>query len=298
MNVFVTGAAGYIGGSVAARLQERGHRITALVRRPEAARALSARGFTIVQGSLDDRGLVAEAARAADAIVNAADSDHRGVVETILEAAPGKRFLHTSGSSIVADDARGGPSDAVYDEETPNTPVPEKAARVAIDDLVRKGGGIVVCPTMIYGRGPGLTPHSDQVPKLIREAKRAGVGRRIGAGQNVWSHVHVDDLVDLYERVFDRAPGGAFYFAENGEASLDAIARAVGRTFGLGDRAEEWPLAEAIAALGDGTARFGLASNSRVRAVRARRELGWAPSGRGLLDEIAQGSYARDFQEP
>jgi hypothetical protein len=30
-----------------------------------------------------------------------------------------------------------------------------------------------------------------------------------------------------------------------------------------------------------------------VRAVRARRELGWAPKARTLLDEIERGCYAR-----
>jgi hypothetical protein len=36
-----------------------------------------------------------------------------------------------------------------------------------------------------------------------------------------------------------------------------------------------------------------MASNSRVRARRARRELGWLPSARGLIEEIEQGCYRK-----
>ncbi|KAG1243030.1 hypothetical protein G6F65_022675 [Rhizopus arrhizus] len=48
----------------------------------------------------------------------------------------GKRFIHTSGSSLVADNALGEPSEARFDETTPITPVPEKAARIAINDRI------------------------------------------------------------------------------------------------------------------------------------------------------------------
>jgi hypothetical protein len=34
-----------------------------------------------------------------------------------------------------------------------------------------------------------------------------------------------------------------------------------------------------------------MASNSRVRAVRARRGLGWQPNARSLIEEIEQGCY-------
>jgi hypothetical protein len=33
---------------------------------------------------------------------------------------------------------------------------------------------------------------------------------------------YIDDLVDLYLLALDRAPGGSFFFAENGSESFDA----------------------------------------------------------------------------
>jgi hypothetical protein len=36
-----------------------------------------------------------------------------------------------------------------------------------------------------------------------------------------------------------------------------------------------------------------MGSNSRVRAKRARADLGWQPAGRPLIEEIEHGCYAR-----
>jgi nucleoside-diphosphate-sugar epimerase len=160
MNIFVTGATGYIGGSVAVRLLRDGHQIRGLVRDPGKADRLRQLGIEPVIGELDDADLLTREARRAGAVVNAADSDHRGAAEALLMGleGSGKPLLHTSGSSIVADDARGEPSERVFDEETLPEPVPEKAARVAIDRLIiaaaaRNVRSAVLCNTLIYGRG-------------------------------------------------------------------------------------------------------------------------------------------------
>ena len=138
MKVFVTGASGYIGGSVAAGLLEAGHSVLGLVRSGERAAQVRALGIEPVLGSLSDAALLAQAARQADAVINAANSDDRGAVEAMLPAlsGSGKCFIHTSGSSIVVDMAAGKRGDKVYEDETPVQPLPGKAARVAIDTRV------------------------------------------------------------------------------------------------------------------------------------------------------------------
>src|SRR5258708_15207736 len=47
-------------------------------------------------------------------------------------------------------------------------------------------------------------PNSVQVPRLIELAKKHGVARHVGRGLNVWSHVHIDDVVDMHMRPEDR----------------------------------------------------------------------------------------------
>ncbi len=63
MKIFVTGATGYIGGSVAERLVALGHRVTGLVRSEEKSSAIKERGIEPVLGNLDDSELLARAAR-------------------------------------------------------------------------------------------------------------------------------------------------------------------------------------------------------------------------------------------
>jgi nucleoside-diphosphate-sugar epimerase len=129
------------------------------------------------------------------------------------------------------------------------------------------------------------------VPWLIRLAKKHGVPKHIGRGENIWSNVHIDDLVDLYLRALERAPPGAFYYAANGENSTREACQAIGRMLGLGERTEPMTLEEAAAEWGEGAASYTMGSNSRVRAVRARRELGWQPHRAPLLEDIEHGSY-------
>src|SRR4051794_31489143 len=98
MKIFCTGASGYIGGSVAVALAPAGNKLPGLVRSKDNADAVRARGIEPVLGTLDDPKVLADAARAADVVVNAANSDHRGAVVALLDAlvGSGKPFIHTS----------------------------------------------------------------------------------------------------------------------------------------------------------------------------------------------------------
>jgi len=96
MKVFVTGATGYIGGSVAEGLVASGHQVLGLVRSTESAKAslLKDRGIEPVLGNLDDSETLTNTALAADAVVHAANADHPGAVVTLLAALDlGKRLV-------------------------------------------------------------------------------------------------------------------------------------------------------------------------------------------------------------
>ncbi len=224
MKVFITGASGYIGGSIAARLLAEGHVVTGLVRTEARAREIAARGITPVVGDLAGLATVAGAAKEADAVINTANSDNRPVVDAMLEAlrGTGRTFLQSSGTSIVADLADGEKEGPVHDEATPVHPLPLRAGRVALNDAVIAAATegirtLVVCPSLIYGEGHGVHRDSIQIPWLVDLARKHGAGRHVGAGRNIWSNVHIDDLGDLYLLALAKAPAGAFYYAENGE---------------------------------------------------------------------------------
>jgi nucleoside-diphosphate-sugar epimerase len=297
MKVFCTGASGYIGGSVAAHLVAAGHQVTGLVRSREKAEAVHARGIQPFLATLDDEERLAQAAQAADIVVNAASADHNGAVAALLGAltGSGKLFIHTSGSSIVGTRAQGHRSDAIFDESSPITPSPARAARVALNDLIlsyRDKGcrPVIICPSLIYGLGHGAQPHSMQVPLLIGLARKRGCAAHAGPGENIWSSVHIDDLVTLYALAIEKAPAGAFFFAENGENSMREICEAINRRLGHEAAPSAMSMEEAISEWGEGVTEDTMASNSRVRAVRAR-QLGWKPKARSLIEEIEQGCY-------
>ncbi|NWE79117.1 NAD-dependent epimerase/dehydratase family protein [Pseudomonas yamanorum] len=292
MNVFITGAAGFIGGSIATGLVNAGHKVTGLVRSAEQAEAMTALGITPVIGTLDDGALLTEQAKKADAVINAASSDHRGAVETLLAALRGsnKTFLHTSGSSIVGDASGGKSSDVIYFEDNLPEPTVDKAARVAIDNLIlaaAKDGvnSAVICNTLIYGHSLGVKRDSVQLPRLLKQARKSGVVRHVGTGQNIWSNVHIEDVVALYLLALEKNVPGTFYFVESGEAAFVDMTTAIAEALKLG-KPQDWPLADAEAEWGDEMANYGLGSNSRVRGKHARELLGWSPKRTSVVEWI------------
>jgi nucleoside-diphosphate-sugar epimerase len=269
-----------------------------LVRQTDKASQLALRGIQPLLGTLADLAEITEAARAADAVINTANADEFLAADTLIKAlaGSGKVLIHTSGTSVVSDRAAGEYSTAIFQEDSPFDPLPERRLRVAIDRAVlaaaqQKIRSVVIRPSLIYGRGHGLNPHSIQLPRLIELARKYKIARHVGRGLNVWSHVHIDDLVDLYLLALDAAPPGSLFYAENGEASWKAMASAVGRLLGFGAETRDWPIEEAVHEWGP-SAITSYGSNSRVSALKARKMLGWAPKGRTLLDDIETGSYA------
>lgn len=291
MKIFVTGATGYIGGSVAERLVREGHAVTGLVRGTEKAELLKGRGVEPILGSLDDHEILAKAALSADAVIHAASADHPASVVTLVSALErsGKTLISTSGSAIVADSAAGEYAGSIaFAEDTYFEPAPFRRPRVAMNRLVREAAldkgirSIVICPAMIYGTGRGLQPDSDQIPKLMALSRQLGAGVYFGKGLNRYSNVHIDDLVDLYVLALEKAPGGSFFFAENGNASFKEIAGLISRALGFGDKTVSLGIDDLVRQYGD-AGRYGVTSNSIVCAENARR-LGWSPKGPSLVE--------------
>jgi len=291
MKVFVTGATGYIGGSVAARLVALGYQVVGLVRSKEKAPLLKERGIEPLLGTLDDPETLTHAADAADAVIHAASADHPGSVVTLVSALERseKALIYTTGSGIVADSAAGEYADPdVFTDDAYLEPVAFRRSRVAMNRFVRAAAidkgirSIVICPSMIYGTGRGLQPDSDQLPKLMALSKQLGAGVYFGKGLNRYSNVHIDDLVGLYVLALEKATGGSFFFAENGNASFKEIAEMISRSLGLGGKTLSLSVEEVVRQSGD-AGRYGVTSNSLVSAVNARR-LGWTPKGPSLAE--------------
>ncbi|MBM3559646.1 MAG: NAD-dependent epimerase/dehydratase family protein [Alphaproteobacteria bacterium] len=294
MHVFMTGVTGYIGGAVALKLLAAGHTVTGLARTAEKGDGLTRLGVIPVLGTLDDIETIGDAAGAAEAVINLASTNHPVSARTIVAAlaGSGKPYIHTSGSSIVADNAGGERNDNVYSEDTPFMPLADRAGWFAVERQIvlpaaQQGvRSVVLTPCMIYGDGPGLNRDSLQVPLMIRTARQWGVAGHVGAGRNIWSNVHLSDCADAYLLALERAPAGSLFYIEAGEAALGDIAAAINRKLGFGNATKSLSLPEAMRAWGPNMA-LSLGSNSRIRADKARAMLGWTPKGPSLFDVLA-----------
>ena len=295
MNLFLTGATGFIGGSIAHHLTQTGHQVRGLIRNPADADAVASLGIVPVVGSLDDAALLRQEAQASDGVINAADSMHRAGLEALIDGlrGSGKPLLHTSGIGMVSRDVAGDHTvDQIADDAEPVAPGPHPAQHALREQERRALGAVtqgvrvvVLSNSLIYGTGMGVARDSVQVPMMLRIAQQTGEARFVGHGLNRWSTVHIADMSTLYRLALEGAPAGSFYFVENGEVAFAEIAAAIGRRLGLGEP-HGWSLDEASAMLGEMPARFLLGSDARVRGTAARRDLGWYPSRMSVTDWI------------
>lgn len=132
-NVFFTGATGYIGGTVLQALLTAPTppaSITVLIRDASKADLFTSlslakeKGVKLIPlvGSLEDTDKLKDAASAADVVVDTANADHLEAINALIQGMKARKektghrplFIHTSGTGVLVDDARGAyPNDKV-----------------------------------------------------------------------------------------------------------------------------------------------------------------------------------------
>jgi len=272
--IFLTGATGYIGGSVLARLLRHPSAatfdITVQTRSPEKVKLFERFGVNAVIGTNDNGDQLEELAAQSHIVFSCADADHLPAIQAILRGLRKRHatvgdlptLIHTSGTGVISTPAKGMfASDTIYSDLNVDQikSIPPEAFHREIDlavvDANEKGYArtYIVLPSTIYGFAAhqlveaGISnPISIQIPSLIRaslDRKQAGV---VGAGKAIWPDVHIDDVADLYIVLFDAItanPEGVghgwegFYFGENGEHTWYDISKEIARVFvelGLG----------------------------------------------------------------
>ncbi len=286
MNIFLTGATGYIGGAVAEALVAAGHSVTGLVRPERDPRMLADRSVRPFTGSLDNPDAVAAEAALHEAVIHTAfDWGPNGALvdEAFVNAAldalagSGKLFVYTSGVWVMGNTAK----DA--DEESPLDPPPLVAWRVPVEHRVvdakaRSIRSVVLRPAMVYGRGGGL------VMSFVKSARETGAATVAGTGENHWTFVHVDDLANLYVCALRAAPGTLFIGASGPAMRMLDVARIASGAVGAEGRVRNWVIDEALVALGPMVQ--GLVLDQRISGKKAEHVLGWKPSGLPISDEL------------
>jgi nucleoside-diphosphate-sugar epimerase len=290
MIIFLTGATGYIGSAAAAALQKAGHSVIGLARSDKAAGHLRLRSIAVHRGDLSSPASLTEAATVADGVIHTGTTNDgqldQAAVRVMLDAIAGssKPFLYTSGVWVLGD--TGG---RVADETWPANPAALVAWRPAAEQLVleacdRNVRASVIRPGVVYGRGGGIPA------EFVQSARTTGAARYVGAGENRWPVIDVDDLADLYVRALEKAPAGTLLLAADGSTyRVKEIAEAASIGAGRGGRTESWPLEEARKTLG--AYADALVLDQQVSAARAHTMLAWKPRASGILEDLRLGSY-------
>ena len=227
MRAFVTGATGFVGGHLAAKLTARGDEVVALVRSPDKARDLARLGAEIVGGDLNSVGTMTEAMKGCDVVFHIAAGYKVGVyedgcaemheanvvgTENVLQAAVDadvKRIVYVSTigyygntrGSIVDESFERTDKDwlTCYDETK------FKAHEIA-DRFIAGGAPLLIAqPGGIYG--PGDT---SDLSKLLDRIKKGWMKVMVMPGVG-FNFVHVEDVVDGLLLVHDKGRIGESY---------------------------------------------------------------------------------------
>ena len=293
MQVFLTGATGYIGAAVLDALIRSGHHVTALVRDPEKAARLEARGATPVLGEIAGPKRYLKQAAAADAVVHTAfeatprgpavDQQFLDVILPALAGAGGPRaFVYTSGIWVL------GPQPDGADETAALAPADIAKWRPAHEGQVLAAQSAqlrtaVVRPGIVYGGARGI------VSDMLKDALN-GLVRVIGDGKNRWPCVYDRDLGDLYARILASTDAsGIFHAAGDEDERVVDIAEAIRSHVDPVADVRFMPLTEARAKMGPYA--DALALDQVVRCPNARA-LGWSPAMHGIT-----GNAPRLFEE-
>ncbi|UKZ75478.1 hypothetical protein TrVFT333_003164 [Trichoderma virens FT-333] len=334
LKVFVTGATGYVGGTAFAYIYNahKDNEYTLLVRNEARAQVVKEKYPTVkfVYGGLDDVDIIEQAASEADVVVHTADSsDHvpsataiiKGLQKGHTAEKPGY-WLHLSGTGILTwyDLVNGREGQAPLpeqkyhdindieriqnlDDRAPHRDV-DKIVIAANSDAVKIA---ILCPPLIYGKGsgPGNT-ETIQIPTLVDMTLRERFAPVVGDGKNEWDYVHIDDLGDLFVKLFDATqdpskntnpeifgPNGYFY-SPYGTLNFEKIAERVAEEIKKQGYLADVPIkhvsfAEQTKLKGYHPVAETLGHNSKGVAERASKYLGWAPKQPiSVEDDVAE----------
>jgi nucleoside-diphosphate-sugar epimerase len=294
MKVLVTGASGFLGGSLCTELAQRGHEPVAMVRRPGSGPADVAE----VRGDLADAGLLRDALASArpEVVVHLAaeiasqrsaakvrEANVEGTKRVIeaAEAAGSRRLVFAS--TVVTGDAGG----ELLDESSP-LPVQTiyGASKQEGERLVRDSGleDVVLRPSHVYGPGGWFV---EEFVKRLRQPGRFAV---IGRGDNWWDVVRDADVVQAFALAVDQAaPASTYHVVDDEPIRFYDFVALTARELGVGPprRIPVW-VARLAAGADPVTA---VTRSARSSNARIKQELGWAPrfasAQQGVPDAIA-----------
>lgn len=284
MNIFITGATGFIGFNVAKAMRRAGYSVWGLTRSIKKSRLLEKAEICPVIGNMDNPKSYRNVAQKADILIHAAaDYQHDTValdkktVQTFIsirnESTLPSKIIYTSGCWV-----HGNTGSTAVNENTPLTPIEAVSWRPAIEQAILQANGVVIRPGCVYGRRGGLT--ANWFDGAVNQQNL----RVIGDGSNYWTMVHVNDLTKAYVRIAESAYSGEIFdVSDHSRWTVAEMAQAVAKVTDYKNNIHFVSVAEAAKELG--AMAEALALNQHIDASKARNWLGWEPRHQGFVNE-------------
>ena len=289
MQIFLTGATGYIGSHLIPELLGAGHTVLGLTRSDEGEAKLIAAGAEAFRGDLDDPDGLRRGAGMADGVIHCAyDNDLSDIEKTGRKET---RAIEALGDALVGSDrpllitsvvGMGTPAPgeiAVEDHFDPDTPNPRKTTEIAGAAVAERGVDVrVVRLSQIHD-----TTKQGFASPLVRIAREKGVSAYVGDGLSRWPAAHVLDTARLYRLALEKGEAGARYHAAAEEGiPVRTIAEAIGRDLNVPTKS----LSPDQAKEQFGWLALFVGMDMTASSALTRERLGWTPTGPGLLADL------------
>uniref|UniRef100_F4C4Q0 NAD-dependent epimerase/dehydratase n=1 Tax=Sphingobacterium sp. (strain 21) TaxID=743722 RepID=F4C4Q0_SPHS2 len=291
MNIFVTGASGFIGSAVVKELIQAGHQVIGLARSEASAKIIRDAGASVLLGTLEDLEILKQGASQADGIIHTAfihdftQYQKAGEVDKTAIQTMGNVLADTNKPLVVTSGMLGlTPINGFITEESPvgNSPRPSEATALALAEA-GVHASVVRLPPSVHDKGD-----KGFIPFIIAQARKNGVSAYPEEGKNHWSAVHRLDAAKAYRLAVEKAAKGAVYNVVGDQSiEIKTIATLIGKQLQLPVQSVS---GEATVTHFDWMGRFITFEGAAIGS-KTQEQLGWKPTHIGLLEDMQENYF-------